>query len=491
MAISQLKLLACYQQLFPTRLKISLLTERAFALTNANYICSLFFSTMRHLFCSIFLIISSLGLRAQNNWSLEQCIEAALKNNLNVQRAVLNAELAETNYLNQKGQFLPTVNGFLRSDINFGRTIDPFTNTFATDEVRSDAYGIQGNWELFNGMQRYNSYRQNQFEVAASKYDADKIRNDISLSVARSFLQIVFNKELLKVAEEQVNLTKMQVERTEKMVRAGSLPKGNLMDIQAQMAQEELNLVTVNNNLDLSYLQLLILMRMDTLENFDIDVPAIDVSALGDIGSTPSFVYLKAIEILPEVKSAEFRYEGSKKALATQRGRLSPILSFRGSVGSGYSGKNIDLETGQTKPFGQQVSDNFNQSIGFSLTVPIFNSLNTHSAIQRAKVDKELRENQIEQVKYEINETVKRAYFDAQAARKKYIANDKAVQAMRESYKYSERRYEVGMMNAVEFNQSKNNLIRAESDLLQAKYDYVFKNMILDFYQGLPLTLRN
>jgi outer membrane protein len=437
-----------------------------------------------------FLMVSN-TIFAQNKWSLEKCIEAALKNNLNVQRAVLSAELAEANYLNQKGQFLPTVNGFLQTDLNFGRTIDPFTNTFATDEVRSDAYGVQGNWVLFNGLQRYNGYKQQQFEAMASKFDADKIRNDISLSVAQSFLQIVFNKELLKVAKEQVALTKQQAERTEKMVNAGSLPKGNLMDIQAQMAQEELNEVNVNNNLELAYLQLLILMRMDTIQDFEIDVPGIDVSTLGAIGATPSFVYLKALDILPEVKSAEYRLQGSEKSLNNARGRLSPTLSFRGSVGSGFSGKNIDPVTLETKPFGQQVSDNFNQSIGFSLAIPIFNSLNTHSAVQRAKVDREMKQNQIDQVKYQINETVKRAYFDAQAARKKYMANDKAVAAMRESYKYAEKRYEVGMMNAVEFNQSKNNLIRAESDLLQAKYDYVFKNMILDFYQGIPLTLRN
>lgn len=445
---------------------------------------------MRIVVIAIFIFGSQLFLSAQEKWSLEKCIEAAIKNNLNVQRAHLNVKLAESSYLNQKGLFLPTVNGFIRSDLNFGRTIDPFTNTFATDEVRSDAYGIQGNWELFNGMQRVNRYKQNQFELMATRYDADKMKNDISLSVARAFLEIVFNRELRKVAEDQVALTQSQANRTEKLVNAGSLPKGNLMDIQAQLAQEELNLVNVSNNLDISYLQLLILMRMDTLENFEIDVPEIPAESLGEVRTTPSFVYMKAIEILPEVKSAEIRYEGAQKSLSGERGRLSPSLSFRGSIGTGFSGKNIDPETGLTKSFGNQVSDNFNQSIGFALTIPIFNSLNTHTAIQRAKVNQEIRQNEIDQVKYEINETVKRAYYDARASRKKYIANLKAVEAMRVSYTYSEKRYELGMMNAVEFNQSKNNLIRAEADLLQAKYDYVFKNMILDFYQGIPLTLR-
>ncbi|MBD77904.1 MAG: hypothetical protein CL840_03035 [Crocinitomicaceae bacterium] len=438
---------------------------------------------MRSLVVILILSLSVNQSFAQQKWSLEQCIEAAVQNNLSIQRANLSVDLAESNYLNSKGSFLPNVNGFIRTNLNFGRTIDPFTNTFANEEVRSDAYGVSANWELFNGLQKVQRYRQNQYEVMASKYDADKMRNDMSLAVTRSFLEIVFNRELKKVAEEQVALTQKQVDRTSKLVAAGSLPKGNLMDMQAQMAQEELNLVTVSNNLDISTLKLLILMRMDTLNDFEIDVPEISAEKLGVFRTTPSFVYLKAIETLPEVKSAELRLNQAEYGIAAERGRRSPSLLLQGSVGSGFSGKNPNS-------FNDQVSDNFNQSIGFSLNIPILNSLSTHTAVQRAKVNQEIRKNEMDQVKYQINETVKRAYYDAQAARKKYLANTKAVSAMSESYKYSEKRYELGMMNAVEFNQAKNNMIRAEADLLQSKYDFVFKTMILDFYQGIPLTLR-
>lgn len=435
-------------------------------------------------------LVLSANFSFAQSWTLEKCIEAAIQNNLSVQRTDLNIKLAEHTYLNQKGQFLPTINGFLQTDLNFGRTIDPFTNTFATDEVRSDAYGIQANWVLFNGMQRYNQYKQGQYDIMASKYDADKTKNDISLAVSNAFLQIVFNKELLRVADEQVKLTESQVKRTKKLVDAGSLPMGNLMDIQAQLAREELNQVTVTNNLDIAKMQLLLLMRMDTIDDFKIEIPSISGDQVTAIEATPSFIYYKALETMPEIKSAEIRLQGAQKNIASQKGRVSPSLSMRGSIGSGFSGKNIDPTTGETKPFNNQVSDNFNQSIGFALTIPIFNSLNTHAAVQRAKVNHDIRQNEIEQAKYQINETVKRAYYDARAAYKKYQANEKAVSAMRQSYQYSEKRYELGMMNAVEFNQSKTNLTQSEADLLQAKYDYIFKNMILDFYQGNPLTLR-
>lgn len=438
---------------------------------------------MRLLVITIFLFFFSNLSTAQEKWTLEHCIGAALQNNLSVQRADLNVQMAELNYSDSKGDFLPSLSGFARTNLNFGRTIDPFTNTFASEQVRSDAYGLNGNWVLFNGLQKVQSYKQGQFEVMATKYDADKAKNDMSLAVARAFLEIVFNRELKKVAQEQVDLTQKQVIRTEKLVKAGSLPMGNLMDMQAQKAQEELNMVTVSNNLDISTLKLLLLMRMDTLNNFEIDVPEISAEKLGIFKTTPSFVYFKAIETLPEVKSAELRLQSADRGLAAQRGRRSPSLNMNGSVGSGFSGKNPN-------DFNQQVSDNLNQSLGFSLNFPILNGLNTHTAIQSAKVTQDIRRNEMDQVKYQINEVVKRAYYDAQASRKKYVANTKAVSAMSVSYTYSEKRYELGMMNAVEFNQAKNNMIKAEADLLQAKFDFIFKTMILDFYQGIPLSLR-
>ncbi|MCB0482016.1 MAG: TolC family protein [Flavobacteriales bacterium] len=463
-------------------------------------------------FLSVVLINPALG---QEKWDLEKCINAAIENNLAVQRSTLQSELAEQNLTNAKGSHLPNVNLFLSSDLNFGRTIDPFTNTFATDEVRSDAYGISGQWQVFNGLQRYNRYKQSQYDVMAAKYDADKMVNDISLSVTQSYLQILFNKEILAIAQEQVDVTAKEVERTSKLVNAGSLPEGNLLDIQAQYAQEELNEVTAQNNLDISYLSLLILMRMDTLEDFEIATPQVSIESTNGLDATPSFVYLKAVETLPEVKSAEMRYISSEKSLSGERGRISPTITLRGSLGSGYSGKSVDpnsaVFTGTqqvavtasgepvlqptyaydgTKSFSSQVTDNFNQSLGVSISFPILNSLNTHTSISRAKVNKELAQNQYEQVKYQINETVKRAYFDATAARKKYLANEKTVTATRESFKYAEKRFQVGLLNALEYNQSKNNLMRAESQLLQAKYDFVFKSKILEFYMGQPLSLK-
>ena len=437
----------------------------------------------------IFLLFIGSAASAQVSLSLEDCIGLALKNNLTVQRAYLNAELAEQDLVGAKGQHLPSVNLFLNSDLNFGRTIDPFTNTFATDEVRSDAYGIQGRWDIFTGATRYNRYKQANMGMMASRYDSDKARNDVSLSVTSSYLQILFNEELLRIADQQVRLSEGQVNRSKKFVEAGRISKGDLLDLEAQLAREELNVVNASNSLDIAKLRLLLIMRADSIDAFSVIRPSQDVDALRENEATSSFIYYKALENLPEIKSAEIKYEASTKGVNAERGRISPTLSLRGSVGSGYSGKNIDLVTRDTKDFGTQVTDNFNQSIGVSLTMPILNSLSTHTAVSRAKVTREIRELELQQAKNQVNETVKQAFFDANAAKKKYNANVKAVNATKESFKYSTKRYEVGSINGVEYNQSKTNLARAEADLVQAKYDYLFKFKILEFYQGKPLSL--
>ncbi len=444
---------------------------------------------MKYILIFLFVLSNTIGF-AQPVLSLEDCIQLALKQNLNVQRAQLNANLSEQELLNTKGQHLPSINLFLNSDLNFGRTIDPFTNTFATDEVRSDAYGISGRWDVFAGATRYNRYKQASMNVAASRFDTDKARNDVSLNVTSAYLQILFNEELLKVARQQVQLTKGQIKRSEQFFSAGRISKGDLLELEAQLAREELNVVTSENNLDISKLRLLLTMRADSIDDFSIERPQQELTDLQGTQATSSFIYYKARENLPEIKSAEIKYEASSKGLNAEKGRISPTISLRGSLGSGYSGKNIDFVTGETKDFGTQVTDNFNQSIGVSLSMPILNSFSTHTAISRAKVTREIRALELEQAKNQVNETIKQAYFDANAAKKKYEANLKAVEATKESFKYATKRYDVGSINGVEYNQSKTNLARSEADLIQAKYDYLFKYKILEFYQGKPLSLK-
>lgn len=448
-------------------------------------------------------------------WTLQECIEYALKNNIQVKQTELNAELSKAVLTQSQAALLPSVNGNVAHNYNFGRTIDPFTNQFATDRVLSQNFSLSSSMTIFSGLQQINNIQQNKFEYLASRYDVDKMRNDIAMNIALAYLQVLFNQELVEVAKAQVEVTEAQVERTEKLVDAGSLARGSLLDIQAQLANEELNLANAQNQLDLSYLSLTQLLELQWTPEFRIVKPDLDIPAGTVIASSSGAIYNTAVTILPEIKSAEFRMQSSQKGLSVARGGLSPRIVFSGSVGTGYSGAarrllgdpvisgydTTGLTSGgdyvltpsfttnfETTPFSDQVNDNFNQSFGVFITIPIFNGLQTRTSITRAKISRQNAEYSLQLAKNQLQKNVQQAYADASAGLKKYLAAQKAVEAMEEAFKYTQQRYDVGMVNTIEYNTSKNNLTRAKSDLLQAKYDYVFRTKVLDFYQGKPLA---
>jgi outer membrane protein len=450
-------------------------------------------------------------------WTLQECIDYALKNNITVKQNELNAELSQQNLVQSQANVLPSVNGNISHNYNFGRTIDPFTNQFATDRVLSQNFSLSSNVTIFSGLQQYNTIQQNKYSYLASKYDVDKIKNDVAMNVAMAYLQVLFSQELVEIARNQSQITVAQVERTQKLVDAGSLAKGSLYDIQAQLASEELSLANAQNQLDLSYLTLAQLLELTSMEGFSIVKPEINIPAETTLSASPGQIFTTALGIQPDIKSAEYKTISSKKSLAVARGGISPRIIFSGSIGTGYSGiaqrlavpsaytgtfDTVGVTTAgdfvltpgisdpqfETTPFSDQVNDNFNQSFGVFVTIPIFNGLQTKTSISRAKISMESSQLSLQLAKNQLQKNIQQAYADANAALKKYAATEKTVQAMEESFKYMQQRSDVGMVNAVDYNVSKNNLTKARSELLQAKYDYVFKTKVLDFYQGKPLA---
>lgn len=468
---------------------------------------------------SIFLIfLFSNFLQAQEAgtpWTLQQCIDYALKNNIQIKQNELNAELAHATLDQSRAATLPNLNGNISHSYNFGRTIDPFTNQFATDKVLSQNFSLSSSVTLFNGLQTLNIIKENNYNYMSSKYSVDKIKNDISLNIATAYLQILFNTELRNMAQNQVSITSGQVERTKKLVEAGSLAKGSLLDIQAQLANDELTVVTAQNQLDLAYLTLTQMLDLKTPKGFSIVKPDLNISEETPKLIDPAQVFLTAVANQPEIKSAEFAERSSERGLAVAKGGISPRLVLSGSYGTGYSGasKSIisNVLTGsdiigftsagddvlvpsyttvyETKPFSDQVKDNFNKSIGLYLSIPLFNGLQVRTAIARAKINKQNAEYTLQNTKNQLDKNIQQAYYDANAALLKYNASLQALTAMTESFKYTEQRFNVGLLNSLEYNTAKNNLVKTESQLLQAKYDYVFKTKVLDFYQGKPLTL--
>jgi len=423
---------------------------------------------------------------------------------------------SKINLTQSQAALLPSLNASAGHSYNIGRTIDRFTNQFADAQVLSQNMGVSTEVTLFSGLQNLNTIKQNKYLYMAGKYDVDKMKNDISLNVATAYLQVLYAMELVDNSRNQMGITEAQVNRTKKLVEAGSVAKGNLLDIQAQLATEELNYTNAQNQLNIAYLTLAQLLNLENADGFTVVKPDLAIGNETLLTANPTQIYNTAVSNLPEIKSAELKFKSADKALDVAWGGLSPRLSFSASYGTGYSGLSQRVigqpafmgyypngsitSAGDTvlspsfsspalekTPFADQYKNNVNKSFGFYLTVPIFNRFQTKTAIDRAKIQKLNADLTTEITKQQIQKNVQQAYADANAGLQKYNASLKAITAMQESFKYTEQKYNVGMVNTMDYNDSKNRLIKAQSDLVQAKYEYVFKTKVLDFYQGKPL----
>jgi len=449
-------------------------------------------------------------------WTLEECISYALENNLQIQQNELSQKLADYDLKQAKYNILPDLNGFAAHAYNFGQTIDPFTNQFANTQVRSNSFSISSTFIIFNGFRNVNTVKRNQAQQKSAQFDLEKMKNDISLNIANSFLGILFNQELLNNAQAQLRITQQQIDRIRKQVEAGALPQGALKDIDAQFASEELNVVNAQNQLKLSKLNLEQILRLESSDEFEILSP--DLSNFNGVKEliSPGALYLSALETMPEIKSAEYNLFASTKGTQIARSGYMPTLSISGSMGTGFSGANREVinlvnpqfiengnvtESGerilspsvtpvfQDKSFTDQFSDNENKSIRFSLSIPIFNKFSARIGVKRAKIQEQLADLNYESTKLALRQNIESAHNDAVAALKRFRAAEKSVSALETSFAYTQERYNVGIINSFDFNNEKNRLINSQSELLQAKYNYIFSTKVLDFYQGGGISL--
>jgi len=324
----------------------------------------------------------------------------------------------------------------------------------------------------------------------------------------------LFSIELVENAINQLEISKQQVDRTTRLVEAGTLPRGSLLTIQAQLATEELQLVNAQNQLDLSYLNLSQIMFLPEDVQFAIAFPDVEIAVDEEPDRSPMEVYRVAVNRQPEIRSADIRIASAERGLAISRGGRSPRLSLSGSYGSGYSEASLEIfdeqPTGlnqvfitndgqqvlrpvtqfqtRRKPFSDQLSDNLNRSLGLFLSVPIFNNYQVKSNIGRSQINLENARLQSQIVREQLFQTIQQSHADAVASLKRYAATEKNVVALEEAFRYTEQRFNVGMVNSLEYNDAKNRLSAAQSELLQAKYEYLFRIKILDFYLGNPLT---
>jgi outer membrane protein len=434
------------------------------------------------------LLLPGTAFSQDKVWSLEECVVYAIDNNIQIKQQALQTEIQKNSLDLAKLKLLPTLNASVSHDYTFGRALDFLNYKYVDQNTLYDYFNIGGNLTIFNGLINYNTIRKNKYELLAGEQDLQNIKDNISLNIALAYLQILLNKELVMANSSQLQTTRQQIEKTRKLVDAGSSARGNLLQIEAQAAQEELQLITMKNQLALSYLNLTQMLELKSPEGFEIVMPVISVDTAGSVSGKVEDIFEVAVQNRPEIKSAELNLESSKYDLKIARGGRSPRLTSSHSIGTRYNYLFNDT-TGSNKPFSEQFKGYRNYGLGFTLSIPILNGWQVNKNISNAKIGISSSEYTLEAARKDLYKTIQQSYADAVAALKKYAASMKAVVSMEESLRYTEQKFKEGMVTPLDYNVAKTQLLNAQSDMSQAKYEYIFKIKVLDFYKGLPLNL--
>jgi outer membrane protein len=442
---------------------------------------------MKHKHWLVILFVAiSLQSFSQTKWTLEDCINYAHANNLQVKRQQLQADMAKNNSTQSYFNIAPSLNASVNRNWSSGRKLVPATNTFANINTIYDSYGLSSYVNLFNGLQTLNIISMDHYTMLASLQNVEKEKINLTLNIATAYLNILYKVELLDVSKSQQSVTKLQVDRTQKLVDAGNIAKGDLYTIQAQLAGENLNVTNAQNDLNLAYLNLAQLLDLDSTSGFQVYIPDTIKPDLLTAIVPAEQVYQEGLKFLPHVKAGEYQLLSSQKNLAYQRGKRSPQIYLGYNWGSQYSNYNL---SGTVESYNNQFKNNKNSVITAGISIPILNYWNVNTSISNAKVQLDDASYQLDQTKQQLLKEIQQAYNDAVSAKDKYNASLEAVNSYGEAFKYTEQKFNVGIVNSVEYSIAKNNYIKAQADLSQAKYEYIFQVKILDFYRGVPIKL--
>ncbi|HRI80174.1 MAG TPA: TolC family protein [Cyclobacteriaceae bacterium] len=465
----------------------------------------------------VFVIIVSQGYSQEaRKMTLKECVDIALEKNLRIKRSIYNVETFRANMMQAKGAFLPTINASGSYTNNYGRALNPTTNLFVDKNSTTITPSINASLPIFQGLRIQYTYQQNRRDVAAADFDLQKAKNDVILNVVTLYTNVIFNQELFENAKYQLNSSQQQLERIKKQVEAGSLAISNQLNQEATVATNELNSINQENVLLLSILSLKQAMQMPASEQITVEIPDLQLEDLV-LDKNAEMIYQIALQQMPEIRSANLKVESANMALKANRGAYLPRLSLNAGASSNSSNLNTrnsvisdGTYTVGTNPIGvalpsnenvyalipnsqlvqekythgDQLQDNIFKNMGISLTIPILNGLNTRSNVQRSIINRELANVTVQETQNTLRQSIETAYNDAMAASRSYGASLKQVNAQQEAYRMNKQRFEVGALNIIEYQVSENDLFRAKSDLTRAKYNFIFKKKVLDFYQG-------
>lgn len=463
------------------------------------------------------LSLPTVALVAQQAWSLQQCVEYAIRNNLSIKQAQTQIRSSELTV--KQGQFsrLPSLNSTVSGGMQFGRTIDPTTNTFDNRQIGFNSYGVNFGVTAFAGNRINNTIRQGQLELSSSKLDAAQLSNDISLNVATAYLNVLLSEEQRDLARQRIAQSRLQLEQTDKLIDAGVRAANERLTVLSQIALDEQALIQAENAVELNYLSLKQLLQLDLSQDFRIQKPEIVIPV--DVNPdtyAPMEIYTGALNRQPNIQAGEKRMESAALAVQIAKAAYLPTLNFFGGLSTnfssasrkveGYSTQNFQqtvLFNGQqvifevpqqiplfaNNPYFNQLNQNFGQNLGVSLAIPIYNNHRNRINVERAELGVMNREVANEQLRQQLKTNIDRAIADARAAKRTLEAATTSVEASSASFKNAQARYEVGAINSLELQTARNAVEQAKIDLIRARYQYLFNIKLVDFYQGKNIAL--
>ena len=424
-------------------------------------------------------------------WSLEACINYAYANNLQLKQKMEEQEARKVELHTSKHSWLPAVNANMGQSFQFGRSTSK-SGVIVDQNAANTTFNINLDMPIFDGFKIPNDIAARKLDLQAAIESLNKAKEDLAVNIASYYLQVLYNKELQRVAQLQVDLDREQVNKTEAMVNAGKVPLSQLYDIKAQLARDEVTLTEATNNVQLALLDLAQSLELERSDrSFDVVTPQITDAVAENMSSIlpPETIFDQAVTFKPQIKEQEYLLESQKRMLKVAQAGYYPKLNFGASYSNGYYHTSMGGEFADTRSFGDQLKQNGQKIVGFSLSIPLLNRFQVRNSVRSARIGINNQQLLLENSKKTLYKEIQQAYYNATAAQEKYTASDKSVASSREAFSYAQARYEAGKSTVFEFNEAKTKYAQSLAEQAQAKFDFIFRAKILDFYRGTPLKL--
>ena len=437
---------------------------------------------MKYKKLTIALLLTNLSLQAQEAWDLQKCISYAIEHNLSIKRQEATRNQSEVELNTVQWSRMPNLNGSIGQSFNFGRALQA-DNTYGNRNTQNTNFSVGTNIPLFTGLQIPNNIALAKLNLKAATEDLNKAKEDISIQITSYYLQVLFNEELAKVAHNQILLSQEQLSRKVAFFKNGKASEIEVYEAKARLAQDEMSAVQADNNYKLALLDLTQALELPTPDGFQIVSPQI-----GNITGTlplPDNVYTEALLNKPSIKAAQYRLEGASRSIRIAQSGLYPQLNFSAGLSTNY----YNISGIENAPFSSQWKQNFNKYLQFSLNIPLFNRFETRNRIKSARIQHDALSWQLEESKKTLYKEIQQAYYNAVASEAKYKSSQTATEAAEVAFQLMSEKYANGKASATEYNEMRTSWMKALSDYIQARYDYLFRCKILEFYKGVPLEL--